>query len=168
MSEQKAWTPDQPLRADATDEQIEARSSYIALGNIASTEFLALEDHSAVRVAREFASACYRRATSVGAVGKPIDDRYQRLFEDVLRCIPADWKPDYGREWGAHLGNILAEFVDDVRAGRYPGHSHRETDAWREAFDALAASCYEHFAHLPGDYDAIRAKAVAACYTPKE
>lgn len=44
---------------------------------------------------------------------------YHALAMDVLRCIPADWKSHYAREWG-NLGPILAEFIDDLREGRYP------------------------------------------------
>lgn len=40
------------------------------------------------------------------------------LEADVLRIIPADWHPERGREWGAHLGNILAEYVSDVQSDR--------------------------------------------------
>lgn len=57
------------------------------------------------------------------------------LAMDVLRCIPADWKPGYGREWG-NLGPILAEFIDDLREGRYPAPpASAEPVAWaiREA-----------------------------------
>lgn len=45
--------------------------------------------------------------------------RADALHMDVMRCIPADWKPHQAREWGK-LGPILAEFVDDLREGRYP------------------------------------------------
>lgn len=57
----------------------------------------------------------------------------ETLALDVLRCIPADWKPEHGREWG-HLGPILAEFIDDLREGRYPtapAHAAAVTDAER-------------------------------------
>ncbi len=51
--------------------------------------------------------------------------RADALVDDVLRCIPADWKPGHAREWGK-LGPILAEFIDDLREGRYPHNApHR-------------------------------------------
>lgn len=56
------------------------------------------------------------------------------LAMDVLRCIPADWKPGYGREWG-NLGPILAEFIDDLREGRYAARpASAEPVAWQWRF----------------------------------
>jgi hypothetical protein len=42
----------------------------------------------------------------------------RRLADDVMRCIDASWRPHHGREYGAHLGNILAEFVGGLTADR--------------------------------------------------
>lgn len=36
------------------------------------------------------------------------------LAEDVLRCIPADWRPNMARDY-SKLGPILAEYIDDLR-----------------------------------------------------
>ena len=49
-----AWSPDQPLRADATDEQINARSQRLALVIDPAMNFTVLP----LLVAREFAQAC--------------------------------------------------------------------------------------------------------------
>lgn len=44
--------------------------------------------------------------------------RHSALYDDVLRCIDAQWQAGKGREWGAYIGNILAEYVDEIRAER--------------------------------------------------
>lgn len=71
MIEQKAWTPDQPLRADATDEQIRARFNWRTIRRKEMGSPL-LPASTAVACAREFATV------SVEAVGKPDPARYDQ------------------------------------------------------------------------------------------
>src|SRR5574343_1606534 len=69
-----------------------------------------------------------RRVTAPSATPRPAQAEgsgERQLAIDVLRCIPADGKPNYGREWGK-LGAILAEFIDDLREGRYPATPQAE------------------------------------------
>ena len=62
------WTPDVPLRADATDEQIAQRWLYRGPGNAAK--------HTA-EVAREFAVACVKKNT----------ENLKELTQIVHKCI---------------------------------------------------------------------------------
>lgn len=48
------WTPNQPLRADATDEQIIARAVHLQADDGHGGDF----DGATINTAREFAAAC--------------------------------------------------------------------------------------------------------------
>lgn len=82
--------------------------------------------------------------------------RAEALSLDVLRCIPADWKPDHAREYGK-LGPILAEFIDDhVQRAEAAEAERDETVAGakyrRELLAALEARC----AAAEAERDALR------------
>lgn len=59
----KEWTPDQPLRADATDEQIFERQKGLNLQALRNADVRQpFSEYSTIKVAREFAAACVEAA----------------------------------------------------------------------------------------------------------
>jgi DNA-binding transcriptional regulator YdaS (Cro superfamily) len=60
-------------------------------------------------------SAMADRIVELTARLAEVEARTRSMADDILRVIPADWKPGLGREWDAHLTNILAEYVGDLR-----------------------------------------------------
>ena len=92
-SEQKAWTPGQPLRADATDQQIAMRGAYLSpvVLSVIAGGWMA-------RLAREFAAA------SVEAVGKP-------TCEDTLPV----YVPDPFKE---HVVRVISEAMGELKMVR--------------------------------------------------
>jgi hypothetical protein len=78
----------------------------------------------------------------------------KRLSEDVMRCIDASWKPHHGRDYGAHLGNILAEFVGDLSAERHAARESRDVaeralrmHGYRKSCDIPACNCGDQWIH---------------------
>lgn len=84
-------------------------------------DFVRYTDHARIVAAKdaEIAALTQRAERSEATANS--------LTHDMLRCIPADWKPYQARTWG-HISNILAEYIGDLTA---------ERDAARKALDVI-------------------------------
>lgn len=101
----KPWTADQPLRADATDEQIVARLrwNYENVGPCSLTD-------DAIRVAREFAASC----VAAGAEDTRRLDWLEKRLHSIGRTGWGDWLLYVEPMHGATSGNAdtVREAVD--------------------------------------------------------
>lgn len=109
QEEQKPWTPDQPVRHDATDTQLQERAGWwvTSSGN----------RHPDVRVllAREFAAAQAKRAADVASQEAK---RWRRFRELAFLCVDEDG------------------YISMGTTGDYPDDSPWLTDEERKTFNA--------------------------------
>ena len=113
------WTPDQPLRADATDRQIEDREEYLcAHHGPAGTHD---DCFACAKVAREFASACVAAMSPPPAVTEGTPDT-ERL----------DWLSD--QRWVEAFSTVSGGRGLRFSDPRDPDHEY--ADNLRQAIDA--------------------------------
>lgn len=187
--ELKAWTPGQPLRADATDQQIAMRGAYLSpvVLSVIAGGWMA-------RLAREFA------AVSVEAVGKPTDAMIRAAcFAEAHRRI-LNWGVAKAAECSEHQRDEIAEsFKETARTmltaalGAAPSPRQRWKDPeasveavgrrWADSLEVAKAreAVMEGVTRIARGRAAITTgladnrstlldalcNAVAACYTPK-
>ena len=193
MSEQKAWTPDQPLRADCTAHQFEQRADVLYLSDACENSMAGLEE-SYLLAAREFA------AVSVEAVGKPTDAMIRAAcFAEAHRRI-LNWGVAKAAECSEHQRDEIAEsFKETARTmltaalGAAPSPRQRWKDPeasveavgrrWADSLEVAKAreAVMEGVTRIARGRAAITTgladnrstlldalcNAVAACYTPK-
>lgn len=123
-----AWLGNDGVRwDDGDDENTSPLVSALYHARREAEEHKRAADHWQEDAKRYAANAGWWRSRDAQTM-RERDEARQRvvsLHNDALRCIPADWKPHYGRNWG-DVGNILAEYVSDLQ---------RERDEARRALD---------------------------------
>lgn len=134
------WTPDMPLRADATDEQIEHRFRYVARHTRDAMKWVF---HIGRFVAREYAAACV-------AAANPRLPAFDADGEPIQRPLAASPPEERGERGGAaELREAATETVEQLR---------KAADRIDSVVRYLAA--VTHYAVTPGDLsDSLRSSA---------
>ena len=90
--------------------------------------------------ARSLASALITARATIAR----LEGEKQNLANDILRCIPADWRRmAHGWEPG-HIGNMLAEYVDELRTRADAAERRVEAVMSEAAVEAAAKALQSH------------------------
>lgn len=109
QDDRKEWSPDQPLRADATDEQMCERFGELYVMEMPTP------DYAAVELAREFAKACVEASQSA-PLASGMASHHRPLIEAVVHQLEhgeaSAGDPDDIRWCALSLRSILNELPE--------------------------------------------------------
>lgn len=125
-----------PVKPPAMTTPTTAEPQYtVSQGAEVAKEFTGTSNGATIRMGFEILKL---RATIARLEGDK-----QNLLNDILRCIPADWgRMAHGWEPG-HIGNMLAEYVDELRTRADAAERRVEALTSDAAVEAAAKASWE-------------------------